>query len=223
MNFAERLFSSFEDKREILDLQAFNDKLALEISWTPVVKRGAIFCAQSARTEKDTNGTTITFRTAFGVYLYCLSFVAVALFFPLIVLILVLSAGADLAEMAIFMPHFLFFLLFSGGVGLMLLCSFRRRECRFDKLEGKLSRGEVVYGLSGFCAIQLIRRYVGGSRLSYYSYEMNLIRRDGTRVNVVVHGNLRLIRKDADLLGQYLEIPVWDVIAHRVSRPALSH
>ena len=49
-------------------------------------------------------------------------------------------------------------------------------------------------------------------RSSYYSYELNLVLHDATRINVVDHGKLSVIRQDADRLADFLDIPVWDAI-----------
>ena len=104
----------------------------------------------------------------------------------------------------------------------MVYLLIQKRECKFDKFSGKPFQGKTVYELKSFCAIQLIREYFSGNKLLYYSYEINLIRIDGARLNVVDHGSLRLIRKDADLLCQYFGIPVWDVIDCRLPESALS-
>ena len=62
----------------------------------------------------------------------------------------------------------------------------------------------------------MIREYVRGSESSYYSYELNLICSDGSRINIVDHGALRKLREDAALLAEYLSIPVWDAIDFRL-------
>ena len=59
-------------------------------------------------------------------------------------------------------------------------------------------------------ALQIIREYVRGNKSSYYSYELNLILKDGSRKNVVDHGSIKQLQKDAQTLGQFLGIPVWD-------------
>ena len=69
--------------------------------------------------------------------------------------------------------------------------------------------------LADVYAIQLIKEYVTTygtehSR-SYYSYELNLVLKDGERMNVVDHGDLQRIRADAIRLGGFLgSLPVWD-------------
>ena len=75
--------------------------------------------------------------------------------------------------------------------------------------------------LTDVYAIQLIKEYVrdnSGSKPGtvsyagpYYSYELNLVLKDGERMNVVDHGDLQRIRADAIRLGGFLgSLPVWD-------------
>jgi hypothetical protein len=55
-----------------------------------------------------------------------------------------------------------------------------------------------------------LSEFVSGSKNSYYSYELNLVLDDGSRINVVDHGNLERLRSDANALSQFLDKPVWD-------------
>jgi hypothetical protein len=57
-----------------------------------------------------------------------------------------------------------------------------------------------------------LTEYVSGNKSSYYSYELNLVLDDGSRINVVDHGNLERLRSDAQTLSQFLGKPVWDAI-----------
>jgi len=70
-------------------------------------------------------------------------------------------------------------------------------------------------------AVQIISEYVrdcsrrtgrtsSTRRTSYYSYEINLVLKDGARINVVDHGNLGRIQQDSRQLGEFLGVPVWD-------------
>ena len=61
-------------------------------------------------------------------------------------------------------------------------------------------------------ALQLISEYCRGSKRSYYSYELNLVLRDGKRINVMDHGDRDKLREDAETLSRFLERPIWDAI-----------
>ena len=59
-------------------------------------------------------------------------------------------------------------------------------------------------------ALQILAEYVKGNKRSYYSYELNLVFRDGTRKHVIDHGDIESIRKDSEILSKFLNRPVWD-------------
>ena len=48
--------------------------------------------------------------------------------------------------------------------------------------------------------------------MRFYSYEINLVLKNGRRVNVADHGDLDSLRADADMLANFLEVPVWDAL-----------
>jgi len=61
-------------------------------------------------------------------------------------------------------------------------------------------------------ALQLVSEYCSGNKSSYYSYELNLVLKDGRRVNVIDHGNINRIRQDAQTLSNFLGKPVWNAL-----------
>jgi hypothetical protein len=73
-----------------------------------------------------------------------------------------------------------------------------------------IERGDSSAPLSSIHALQLLSEFVSGSKNSYYSYELNLVLDNGSRINVVDHGNLERLRADASTLSQFLDKPVWD-------------
>jgi len=44
----------------------------------------------------------------------------------------------------------------------------------------------------------------------FTSYELNLVLKDGSRRNLVDHGNLPALRDDARELAGFLIVPLWD-------------
>ncbi len=73
-------------------------------------------------------------------------------------------------------------------------------------------RKEIKYftELANIHALQIISEYCSGNKSSYYSYELNLVLKNGSRINVVDHGNLTKLREDAQTLSAFLGKPVWD-------------
>jgi len=58
--------------------------------------------------------------------------------------------------------------------------------------------------------LQLLSEYVSGDKSSYYSYELNLVLDEASRINVVDHENLEQLRGDARTLAQFLDKLLWD-------------
>ena len=62
-------------------------------------------------------------------------------------------------------------------------------------------------------ALQIIKERVSGDKSSYWSYELNLVFRDGERKNIVDHGNLERLRSDAAQLRALIGCKLWDATA----------
>ncbi|MCK5033199.1 MAG: hypothetical protein KAS18_06175 [Calditrichia bacterium] len=74
------------------------------------------------------------------------------------------------------------------------------------------SHPELFTPLNDIHALQILSEYIKGNKSSYYSYELNLVFRDGSRANVIDHGNLEKIREDAKQVSQFINRPVWDSV-----------
>ena len=70
--------------------------------------------------------------------------------------------------------------------------------------------GEHSGSIRDIYALQLLTERIKGSKSSYNSYEMNLVMKDGRRVNVMDHGSFQKVQEDATLLADALNIPVWN-------------
>ena len=204
MRVLKNIFSLFQDNREILDLSAFGNEIALKTSWEPLVGGGTNFCTHRAQKNASLMGEVFVFKTAIQAYLFAISFVATGAMFA------IASAAGEFEDKIGLMG--LCFLAF----GCWYLWSLRQKESIFDRYSSELTQGKKSFDLKNAEAIQLIREYVRGNESSYYSYELNLICSDGSRINIVDHGALRKLREDAALLAEYLSIPVWDAIDFRL-------
>jgi hypothetical protein len=64
-------------------------------------------------------------------------------------------------------------------------------------------------------ALQIIDEYVVNQDkevVPYHSYELNLVLADGDRRNVLDHSGLTTLRHDAEMLGEFLDVPIWDAV-----------
>ena len=204
MRVLKNIFSVFQDNREILDFNAFGNEIAFNTSWEPLVGGGTNFCTHRAQKNAGLKGDVFVFKTAIQAYLFAISFAALGAMFA------IASAAGEFGDQIGLMG--LGFLAF----GCWYLWSLRQKESRFDRYSNELTQGKKSFDLKNAEAIQLIREYVRGNESSYYSYELNLICSDGSRINIVDHGALRKLREDAALLAEYLSIPVWDAIDFRL-------
>ena len=201
MGILSSLFSLFQDKREILDLESFEDELAFRISWDPLVGGGTNFCTHRLQKTSGLMNNSIEFKPTFIAYLVSISFAVIGL-------IAILSSGSSGSGALIALAPL--------GFGLWYLRQLVKQKLVFNSASRVFYKNTKSYGFDNICAIQLLREYVRGNKNSYYSYELNLVCTNGERINIVDHGALHAIREDASILADYLSIPVWDAIDFRI-------
>lgn len=204
---------------ESLDPSRFNDSLALEIEWSPAKAGGTNF-----RTHKlvKKGYNILKFKPTIGAKLFSAVFALSGIGIAIFAVIGSLSEGGSVTG-----SEFLFLLAFGlvfTAVGSFIYYKYSK-PIVFDKLTGNYWKGfkepdhnTVISTDKNSCrlndihAIQILSEYVRGDKNSYYSYELNLVLTDGTRLNVVDHGNKISIIQDAETLSAYLGKPVWNAI-----------
>ena len=201
MGILSSLFSLFQDKREILDLESFEDELAFRISWDPLVGGGTNFCTHRLQKTSGLMNNSIEFKPTFIAYLVSISFAVIGL-------IAILSSGSSGSGALMALAPL--------GVGLWSLRDLVKQKSSFSSSSRVFCKNTKSCGFDNICAIQLLREYVSGNKNSYYSYELNLVCINGERINIVDHGALHAIREDASILADYLSVPVWDAIDFRI-------
>ena len=124
----EKIYSLFQDKREILDLSAFGNEIAFKTSWEPLVGGGTNFCTHRAQKNASLDGALFVFKTTIQAYLFAFSFVALGAMFA------VASAAGGFADMPVLIG--LGFLAF----GCWYQWSLRKKESRFDRYSNELTQ-----------------------------------------------------------------------------------
>lgn len=107
-----------------------------------------------------------------------------------------------------------FGLFFSWG-GLRYLLP---RAIRFDAQQREVSIEGRRVPFADIAALQLLEERVEGEDVSFSSFELNVVLRDGSRLNVVDHAKDGQIRAEATKLAALLDCPVLDghqVVARR--------
>lgn len=204
------------------DASHYDDPIASQTQWSPLKSGGSNF-----KTHKlvRVNSDRVEFKASLGAKLfYLIFFIAgigamIAFSYPKI------NSGDFGLNMESMMP-LLIGLGFTTIGGVMLY--FGTTPIVFDKRNKSFWKGRkspnMVYNkrelktyttLKEIHAIQLISEYISGKKSSYYSYEMNLVLKDGRRINVIDHGNQNNIRNNAKILSLFLDVPVWDTINNR--------
>jgi len=193
------------------------DPVAMQTNWTPVKSGGSNF-----QTHKlvmiDPNRQE--FMATTGAKLFYIIFILIGagllIGFPVAIII---SANISL-ELATLMPAFIGLVFLIAGISLYY---FGTSPCVFDKRQGYFWKGrkspnevlnknklKAFADLKKIHALQIISEYCRSDKNSYYSYELNLVLRDGKRVNVIDHGNYEKLIDDARMLASFLGKPVWD-------------
>ena len=216
MSFLNKLkesISNFTEKKAKFDPSMLNDEVAMMTEWNPAKSGGTNICTHSL---KRVSSGRLEFKT-----------LSMALLFPSIFMLIGIGVGVgmtisglekDITALYIGLPFGIVFFL----VGFFLLRSWTTPRV-FDLDVGYYWKGRnspnTTIGSNEQCklddihAIQLLKEYCRSDKSSYYSYELNLVLKDGNRLNVVDHGKLSMIQNDAEKLSQFLDIPVWDTIS----------
>lgn len=205
--------------RPVFDPSVFNDSLAMETQWNPLKGGGSNF-----RTHKlvQVDYTRVEFKSTLGAKMFSFVFMAFGAGIPGWILYDNVQVTGQL-----FQSEMLFIALFGlvfFGVGSFMFYWFAKPVI-FDRTKGMywkgwktpqryLAQNSVDEGsrIGNIHALQIIPEYIRGDKSSYYSYELNLVLKDGSRMNVIDHGNAIKIQEDAKILSEFLGVPVWDAI-----------
>ncbi len=204
-------------ERVPFDPSRFDDPMAARTEWHPAKSGGANFKTHNL---VQVNSNRIVFRSSIGARIFYSVFILMGLgasigfSYPQIV------EGTISFTLDSIMPILIgsIFTLVGG-----LLLFFGTKPIVFEKGSGYFWKGRKnpqfnhnvndrkdYTKLREIYALQIISEYIRGNKTSYHSYEINLVLNDGSRINVVDHGKIEQIRKDAAKLSQFLRKPVWD-------------
>jgi len=204
-------------QRVSFDPSKFDDPIAAKTEWSPAKGGGANFKTHNL---VRVNRNRFIFRSSIGARIFYSVFLLIGLGFAFgFSYYRIMEGKFDFSMNSIF--PILFGSIFSLAGGLMLF--FGTKPIVFEKGSGYFWKGRKnpqfrrnvndskdSAKLSEIHALQIIKEYVSGDKSSYYSYEINLVLNDASRINVVDHGKLQQIREDAEKLSQFLKKPVWD-------------
>ena len=201
-----------------VNAEMFNDSIAQKTSWEPLKKGGASFGTHKL---VEVSQRRLEFKpTVFAVIFYLIFTV---LGFSLLCSGLYnefqTSFELESDNITLLMVGIIFFAvgIIWGYSGIKPVVfdrefGFYWKGRKKPNLDLEYSHPELFTALNDIHALQILSEYVKGNKSSYYSYELNLVFRDGKRENVIDHGNLDRIREDARKISQFISRPVWDVV-----------
>ena len=201
----------------VVDPSRFDDPLAMQTEWKPLKSGGTNFQTHRLVIE---SGDRVAFKPSLGAYLFAGIFTVVGIGVSVIFLTAQPNQPEEVSPFLKIIPVFIG--LFFASFGFLMIRAvvkpivFDRRKRYYWK--GKHAPDEVfdqkeVKEFAAFDdihAVQLLSEYVSGQKSSYYSYEMNLVLKDGTRLNVIDHGSRTRIQRDAAKIAAFIGCPLWD-------------
>lgn len=211
----------FRTEKKVYDSSVFNDPIADETSWRPlngggtnVTTRRLYFTGKN----KANFGPSYWALFFYGLFVYFGIDMAVGGVWDII-------WGDNGLAFADVEPEKVFFgsLLIMAGFIMFLIGSTpivfdKDQAClwkgSFWNRKGKAKDGTRVdyRPLTEVHAIQLISEFVYGYKKSFTSYELNLVLKDASRINIVDQAGQFRVETDAAKLGEFLGVPVWNAI-----------
>ncbi len=201
-----------------VDPDVFEHPAAQLTDWYPLKGGGANF--QTHRLDAS-NPDLLVFKCTKGAYLFAGLFTLVGLLGILIPVIVFVKGGMQDWGMVGFAVLF-------GGIflaaGLFMLhfftiprvfdtfygCYYKARKKPVHMMHQEGNKKHALTHLKDVQAVQVIKERVRGKNSSYYSYEINLVLKDTSRINVIDHGKHQAIIEDAETLALALGVPLWD-------------
>lgn len=169
----------------------FDDPLALNTEWMPLKRGGASFGTHRLVVVDETR---LEMRKSVGSFLFGGVFLAVGL------------GTFAIGAVNVRWVQLLLGLAFAG-VGLFAAWP---TALVFNGTTRQILMGKGPVSFSTIHAVQIIKEHVRGNKSSYWSYELNLVLKDGVRLNVVDHGDLTRIRGDAQRISMLIGCKLWD-------------
>ncbi|WP_405572184.1 hypothetical protein [Winogradskyella sp. Asnod2-B02-A] len=191
------------------------DNLKYKVDTSPLSSGGASF---KTNVLIEASRSKLIYKPSIGAAIFGFIFLAIGLGVLFFSIYPLFKNNFNFAEVEWFL--LIFGLIFATAGGFMYYMFYMPRV--FDKQIGyyykaykfkihdsNKSASKSQIPLKSIIAIQLIGEHIKNDKGSYKSFELNLVLKDGSRKNVVDHGNLKSIISDAEILSNFLNIPIW--------------
>ncbi|MDD5213897.1 MAG: hypothetical protein PHG82_05715, partial [Candidatus Gracilibacteria bacterium] len=212
------------EKQEKLNnyVNSIDDEIVKKSSFIPIKRGGTNI--KSHDLIIDNNGNYL-FKVKGFFPIVFLAMFSIPLIATIITLLKDLSVGGLNIDFGSYIGQIIFSLLFLTPA--LILFYFLYRSYIFDFQNGyfydtrlgkklfELLNNEKyktkIIPIKEIHSLQIVSERVHGKNTSYTSYELNIILKDSSRVNIIDHGNLEEIRKNASELSAKLGVKVYDL------------
>jgi hypothetical protein len=201
-----------------VNVERFKDSVAKQTSWSPLKKGGASFGTHKLI---EVSQRRLEFKPTIFAVIFYLSFTVLGfgLFSKGLYNEFLISFELESDNVNLITIGTIFFMagIFIGYLGTKPIVfdrefGFYWKGRKKPNRDLEYSNPELFTPLAEIHALQIIEEYVKGNKNSYYSYELNLVFRDGSRKNVVDHGNIDKISEDAKIVSRFINRPIWDAV-----------
>lgn len=196
------------------DPSTLNDSVALQTQWSSNSTSSSNF-----QTHKlvQVNPNRFEFKPTIGSRIFSAIFMIAGIAVPVIFLNIPEQSGDQPPLLGIIAFGSVFFAVGAG------MYYYQSSPIVFDKLEGCYWKGrkkpdhnfgtehtKKLCRIRSIYAVQILKKFVSGNKSSYHCYEINLVMKNGDRLNVVAHAGEKAMKNHAAELGRFLGVPVWD-------------
>lgn len=216
-----------QEKQEKIQkfLDSFSDEIVKKTSFLPLVNGGASFKTHTLKTDSFWN---MIFQVKIWfplIFVWAFSIPLFAVLIKLVTEILNQEIIYNLDTFAQYFWELLFWGLLSWAFFALFYFIFRSKifdfqngyfyDLRYQKKIFELLNNEKYRQkftpLNTIHALQILSERVSWKNSSYTSYELNMICKDSSRVNIIDHGNLDEIRRNAQEIASRLWVKVYDI------------
>jgi len=181
----------------------------MKVDATPIdISRTLIYKGPKFRSHKFIFDKNIArLKPTISSLLFCVVYVVVGLFLlALAVIVYIKNNQIDLT-------------IFLGGFGISITtfgCTLMQpfiKQVVFDKSSGKFkNKIDRTVKISSIVSFQIVNKMVSSKHaLSYPCYELNLLTKNGRRINILNHNDLDQLKSDAEKLSAFLSIELLDL------------
>ena len=191
---------------------AFNDDVANKTQWTPLKSGGANFKTHDL---VKPSSSILKYQLSWGSKMLFGVFSLIGIVALSAGIFQLMEKGTSSGWVLVFVGllfiviSLVFFKIMGRPIFIDRSIGMMYKGNKAPKLSGQQDNNDKVY-LNNVHALQVIKEYIRSNKSRYYSYEINFIMKDASRVNVMDHGNYKQIQSDAEEIALFIGKPLWD-------------